>query len=89
MTIDQQEQHILSLVHRLPILRRIRLALTILKAVEPTQIPISEDVESVHDDESLANTLLQRKDMYLRGEGKTISRQELMTTIYSQLAKEE
>ena len=94
MTTDQKEQHILDLVYGLPILRRIRLALTILQDVKPSQVPVEESVaDQVHSPENqteaqLAETLLARKQSYLNGEGENLSRQELMAQIYAELAKE-
>ncbi|MEZ4851539.1 MAG: hypothetical protein R3B93_23595 [Bacteroidia bacterium] len=94
MTIEQQEQHILKLVYRLPILRRVRLALTILKGVEPSQIPVDETSfaelipPSYKGEEELAQRILERKKSYLAGKGKNISRQELMAKIYDELEKE-
>ena len=94
MTIDQQEQQILTWVHRLPILRRIRLALTILKGVEPSQIPVDElsldeFVPSTYKgEEELAQRILDRKESYLEGKGDNISRQDLMAKIYAELANE-
>lgn len=94
MTIEQQEQQILTWVHRLPILRRIRIALTILKGVEPSQIPVDEtSLEELipptyKGEEELAQRILDRKQSYMEGKGGNISRQDLMAKIYSELAKE-
>lgn len=96
MTVDQQEQQILTLVHKLPILRRIRLALTILQKVEPSQIPV--DTPSITTqipkdqmriaDEELAAKLINRKQSYQEGKGENISRKDLMTRIYTELSNE-
>ncbi|MDX2249224.1 MAG: hypothetical protein SF052_20720 [Bacteroidia bacterium] len=89
MNIEQQEQHILSLAYKLPILRRIRLALTILQGVEPGQIPVDVSHSEVEVNESeLAQRILNRKQAYLDGKGKNISRQELMSKIYQELTNE-
>lgn len=94
MTTDQKEQHILDLVHDLPIMRRIRLALTILQDVKPSQVPVDESLaDQVPSPENqteaqLAETLLARKQSYMSGEGENLSRQELMDRIYVELAKE-
>lgn len=94
MTIEQREQDILSLVHQLPVLRRIRLALAILREVEPEQIPV-EDIApealippTYQGDEELAQRILSRKQSYLEGKGKHISREELMARIYTELKME-
>ncbi len=94
MTVEQREAKILDLVHKLPIHRRIRLALTILRQVEPTQIPLDEI--SGHDlvsdtykgEEELAQRIEDRRQSYLAGEGKNISRQELMAKIYAEISAE-
>lgn len=44
MTVEQKEQHILTLVAGLPIFQRIRIALTILRGIEPESIQ-PENVE--------------------------------------------
>lgn len=94
MTLEQREQHILTLVHKLPILRRIRLALSILRDVEPEQIPVDEiSLEDIipptfKGEEELAQRIIGRKQSYLEGKGKNISRQELMAKIYAGLATE-
>ncbi|MEM6805010.1 MAG: hypothetical protein AAF696_26675 [Bacteroidota bacterium] len=95
MTIEQREAQILSLVGKLPILRRIRLALTILKGVEPNQIPIQEEQEDLHinhpdyiEEEQLAQRLMDRKASYLKGEGKNLSTQELINKIYQEISTE-
>jgi hypothetical protein len=93
MTSEQKEQHILQLVYGLPILRRIRLALTILQDVKPSEIPLDEpgadpaDSPENRGEEELAEKLLSRKQSYLNGEGENLSRQELMDQIYAELAK--
>lgn len=84
MTIEQREEHILSLVHKLPILRRIQLALTILRDVEPEIIPVEEETEggsseNLTSTEDLAKKVLSRKKSFLKSEGTNISRQELLS----------
>lgn len=45
MTVDQKEQHILTLIAGLPIFRRIRIALTILRGIEPESLSKFADEE--------------------------------------------
>ncbi len=78
------------LVRELPLLRRIRLALAILRETEPDQIPVEEMEDDLmppgyQGEEALAKRILSRKESYLRGEGVNISRAELMEKIYSEL----
>lgn len=42
MTIEQKEQQILTLIYQLPLIRRIRLAWTIIQGVQADQIHIEE-----------------------------------------------
>lgn len=94
MKMEQVEAHILSLVNQLPILRRIRLALTILKQAESSQIPIEDalvkdEISAIYKgDEELAQRILNRKDSYLKDEGKNISLQGLMSKIYAEISSE-
>jgi len=91
MTIEQREAKILDLAHKLLILRRIRLALTILRQVEPTEIPLDDGIEldlvtdTYKGEEELAQRISSRRASYLQGEGKSISREELMAKIYSKI----
>lgn len=45
MTLEQQ---ILALIHKLPEAERVRVALTILKGVDPSQIEVNQDKEMAH-----------------------------------------
>ncbi|MEO1449134.1 MAG: addiction module protein [Bacteroidota bacterium] len=47
MTFNQQEQHILKLLHQLPLVRRIQLAWTVLQGVQPDQIDVLEQKNDI------------------------------------------
>ena len=66
MTLEQKEQHILAMVAGLPIFQRIRIALTILRGIEPEYLnpPTSEEAREWETPEFMAE--LDRRAEELR-----------------------
>jgi hypothetical protein len=86
MTVEQQEQQILDLIYKLPILRRIRLALTVLKGVDVEQIEISQPTERESwESPEFFEELDQRHEAMLNGEDSGVPAEELFQQIGAKL----
>jgi len=84
MTVEQQEQHILSLIYKLPILQRVRLALTVLKGVSPEDIEVNKSSSSWETPEFFAE-LDKRYDDMVSGKVPGIPADQVFQEIESDL----
>ena len=70
MTIDQKEQAILDLLAELPLFRRVRIAIQIMKGVEPEQVVVENqegNTEAFSIGSVAAKTLKNRIQVYESG----------------------
>ncbi|MEZ4851954.1 MAG: hypothetical protein R3B93_25790 [Bacteroidia bacterium] len=70
MTIDQKEQAILALLAELPLFRRVRIAIQIMKGVEPEQVVVENqegNAEAFSIGNVAAKTLKNRIQGYESG----------------------
>lgn len=70
MTIEQKEQTILTLLGELPLFRRVRIAISIMKGIEPEQVLVEQQVGSTETfsiGTEAAETLLKRIQAYENG----------------------
>lgn len=73
MTLNQQEQHILSLLQHLPDFLQVRIALSILKKVDPSNVTIKEGNEDPWMTNELETILDQRSTEIADGTVEPIS----------------
>ncbi|MEO0468405.1 MAG: hypothetical protein AAF206_02200 [Bacteroidota bacterium] len=82
MTVEQQEQHILALLYKLPILRRLRLALMVLQGIEPETVSLNPvDWETPE----FFNELDRRHDDMVSGKDPGVSAEKLFNKIDTEL----
>lgn len=82
MTVEQQEKQILALIYKLPLLRRIRLALTVLQGVEPETVTLKNPE---WESEDFFKELDKRYEAMVNGDDEGISPEQLFQEIEQKL----
>lgn len=84
MTTEQKEQHILTLIAALPIFQRVRIALTILRGIEPdVLIPSHSQPSQPWETADFFEELDRRYEDMISGKDKGIPAEELLAKIES------
>ncbi len=81
MTLNQQEQHILSLLQHLPDFQQVRIALSILKKVDPSNVTIKGGNEDPWMTNELEDILNQRSAEIADGTVEPISGESFLTEL--------
>ena len=82
MTVEQKTNHILALAAELPIFQRLRVALTILRGVDPEYISPADSTQRAPWETDEFLTELDRRSAELRsGTTKAIPGEELMAEL--------
>jgi len=84
MTVEQKEQHILTLIAELPLIEQVRIALMVLRGIEPDELVPTHAHEAMPWETSEFFAELDRRSEELRsGKVKGISGDEFLKELRS------
>ncbi len=83
MTAEQREQNIIEMISHLPVFQQVRIALAILKEVNPDQIAIKQTYQDPSMTPELASAFDKRLEEMIKGEVDEISGEDFLAELRS------